>query len=356
MTTGVDLLLFERHGNPGGCGGLGCIDPEVPVVERLYYSLLQKLNTSDSVAPPPLVLMNFAWLLREGQKDDGCTRGYGANCGRCNATDLRLMSDRLYYQYNAGPEVQLRAAATYYGWASLSMRDMILAGLRDGAHTRLGWSECEFVTSFYSDFVHVSPAGTRFLGDVLLQMLTSAQDAAGEIEGAESGPDASAPHRMPKSPIAPGAWQRSLCLCYDEPVVTSNVGWMYVTHETVRGKSVHKPGFLAYTTGAELVFRVQTFFESLPRNQSVNLSVRFLTSYEHMGSALLTCVRGCACKELLLEGHSLVRDPAQVSLMQAASTAVTQAAECTLRLRVRSETLSGEHKVKMLGVTVNAQI
>ena len=376
---GVDLFLFERYSqHPGACNaGRGDACNELLDAEHLFSNLLDKLpkfdargkrvmsNLSSSTggpAPspgsvvPPVVLMNFPYLLT-GVADDDCMRFAGVNCGKCSAAYLQQMRDRLHFDYAAGHEVQLRAAAAYYGWASLSLRDALLAGMRDGAHTRLGWSECEYVTSIIADWVHLTPAGERLFGDVLLQMLLSAQDAEG-TRGAEAAADAAAPLRRPPAPLVPGAWKRDLRTCYDtrldegQLAVTSKKGWKYVAYETIRGNKVHKPGFVAESAGAEIELKVRTRFELLPLGEPVELSVRFLTSYEHMGSATLTCVRGCTCGEMTLEGHSLER----VSVERAVKTSASQAAECTLRLRVRGETQSGENKFKLLGVTINAKI
>ena len=40
-------------------------------------------------------------------------------------------------------EAKLVALARRYGWAHLSYHDALAAGLRDGVHTKLGWSVCE---------------------------------------------------------------------------------------------------------------------------------------------------------------------------------------------------------------------
>ena len=190
---------------------------------------------------------------------------------------------------------------------------------------------------------------------MLLQILLQAQDVE-EIRSAAAARDASAPVRLPPLPIVAGAWKRDLRTCYDTQLpVVANQGWRFVNFEVVNGREVYKPGYLANVTGAVLDVRVRTRFESLPLERGVSLSLRFLTSYEHMGSMSFACVRGCVCANLTLEGH-VGTGPAHVSLQHSVSTPVTQSAACTLRFRVRNETASGERKVKLMGVTIRAPI
>jgi hypothetical protein len=71
-----------------------------------------------------------------------------------------------------------------------------------------------------------------------------------------------------------------------------------------------------------------------------------------MGAAAVACVAGCTCDGgHVLQGHSTAQ---HVSIEAAVELAVTQARQCTLRLTVLPDTLSGEHKVKLISVAVNS--
>lgn len=69
---------------------------------------------------------------------------------------------------------------------------------------------------------------------------------------------------------------------------------------------------------------------------------------EHMGRGAVRCESGCECEGAALEGHSV----AHASQEGVAVLHVTQALLCHLRFEVEDATLSGDHKVKLLGITV----
>ena len=122
MAAGADLFLFERNGHPSCGGNTSQACDVVPAVEQLYHSLLLKLSVhahakeaapdsgaaepganatvpgpGPELAPPPLVLLHFPWLL-SGQREDACMRGFGRACGACSAAHMQRVRDRLYYQ------------------------------------------------------------------------------------------------------------------------------------------------------------------------------------------------------------------------------------------------------------------
>lgn len=73
----------------------------------------------------------------------------------------------------------------------------------------------------------------------------------------------------------------------------------------------------------------------------------FLQSYEHMGTANVSCVSGCTCTSITIDAHR----KNQVSLPGLAQLeAVSQHPRCVLRVTVGSNSSSGQHKFKVLGV------
>jgi hypothetical protein len=208
--------------------------------------------------------------------------------------------------------------------------------------------------------VHPSPQAYRLFADALLGLLVEAQDAedaaCGEGEGDGIGVGMS---RF--APMAPTAFDAPLRLCNDVAAleVRAAAGWRHVETEVVRGKIVHKPGWIATEAGAVLEFTVAAQFQqdaaganATQPSPNATLALTHLISYEHMGAAAVACVAGCTCDgSHVLQGHSTAQ---HVSIEATVELAVTQARQCTLRLTVLPDTLSGEHKVKLISVAVNS--
>jgi hypothetical protein len=246
------------------------------------------------------------------------------------------------------------ALARRYGWAALSLRDVLLAGLRDGAHLQRGWSACEWVNAFLSDRVHPSPQAYRLFADALIGLLVEAQDAEDAACG-DGDADGIAVGLSRFAPMAPGAFDAPLRLCNDAAAleVRAAAGWHHAQTELVKGKLVHKPGWLATEAGSVLEFTVSTHFQGEPGGEpgaNATLALTHLISYEHTGAAAVACVAGCACDGGVLQGHSVAQ---RVSIEATVELSVTQAQQCTIRLTVLPDTLSGEHKVKLIGVAAN---
>ncbi|KAL4448549.1 hypothetical protein ABPG75_005768 [Micractinium tetrahymenae] len=78
----------------------------------------------------------------------------------------------------------------------------------------------------------------------------------------------------------------------------------------------------------------------------------YLRSYEHMGTALVTCVAGCRCAPTIIDGTW--QTPA--SLQQMHKFYVTQHEDCRVRVAVRQEpgaTPQEGHKVSLMGLIVS---
>lgn len=208
------------------------------------------------------------------------------------------------------------------------------------------------------DELHPSPAGSWLVADALLRLLLSAQTLA------DAEPSLLTPQSLslsigwpPGAPFNRGAWDaagNASRACFEPEDLRPHPGaatsnWTLVQHEVVKGNIVFKPGWLANTTGAVLELPVRTVLHGVrERSDRVRLVLRYLTSYEHMGSIDFACVKGCDCRPLIVDGHT----DARVSIEHDVSTEVMQADECTLRFTVRPETRSGEHKFKILGFAV----
>ena len=63
-----------------------------------------------------------------------------------------------------------------------------------------------------------------------------------------------------------------------------------------------KPGWIATQPGAACELQYSLPRDGAPREQLVGLG--YLKSYEGMGRVQVTCVRGCSCKPVTLDGHN----------------------------------------------------
>jgi len=192
------------------------------------------------------------------------------------------------------------------------------------------------------DMIHpTAGAGVRAIADALIWLLAAAQDAD---ETCDEPLLRSPPISLPPPLLGEATSDLRRCAEPGEMNVTLADGWTFVVSEEVNNATVMKPGWLASTPGAVLEFSV-----SAP-NEQVMLTLRYLISYQRMGTALLTCKAGCSCAPVTLQGHAV----GGVSIEAASTIRLTGASVCTLRLVVQNATLSGEHKFKVLGVMVLA--
>jgi hypothetical protein len=124
-----------------------------------------------------------------------------------------------------------------------------------------------------------------------------------------------------------------------------------------------KPGFIANESGSQLRLRLR-----LPRmasrgngrggasNATVHLG--YLSSYENMGVASASCLSGCVCGRLILDGHRTGRrvsleelsPPLEVSRARPEANASSSSWACTLAIEVLPQTSSGLHKVKLTSI------
>ncbi len=132
----------------------------------------------------------------------------------------------------------------------------------------------------------------------------------------------------------------------------------------------HKWGYVATRPGSTLDLQLSTQMSSSSSSSSSNQSsaatsaagdgaaavpvlpaaavnLVFLQSYEHMGTANVSCISGCTCASITIDAHW----KNQVSLPGLAQLdTVSQHPRCVLRVTVGSSSSSGEHKFKVVGV------
>ncbi|PNG99591.1 hypothetical protein TSOC_014627, partial [Tetrabaena socialis] len=101
-----------------------------------------------------------------------------------------------------------------------------------------------------------------------------------------------------------------------------------------------KPGYVATRPGARLQLRLDTDRSAVgsAADEKVHVYVHHLRSYQHMGSAKLSCASGCSCAEVVVDAHITE----QASQVYMAELVASQSKECVVEVLPKSS--SGEHK------------
>jgi len=152
-------------------------------------------------------------------------------------------------------------------------------------------------------------------------------------------------------------------------------GFAFSEYQQHGNTTKHKPGWIAADVGSSMDVLLDTRFTApansssaaprfeVPRQRAGGVSKRgalppgmsalvvgFLRSYEHMGRASLTCVKGCNCAPTVIDAHN----PETVSVLELHEVPVTASSACVVRLEVLKESSSpgGEHKFKLIQIAV----
>lgn len=274
-----------------------------------------------------------------------------------------------------GGESGYNELALYYHLPSVSIRaccyQELLAGVPgfNTSHRKIN-PERNKGLSFYLDSAHVDGlTGARVVAELVAHALdTSAAslktwpfegNPAAALMAANAKPDAAPPDAPGEedteiaAPLPPPLWpgnnEISSERCFIGPAFKSAV----TTTESftwINEAKGARPrwGMVAKTPGALL----QLKFNSMAVGKgdaSVVALLAYLKSYHHMGQAEVSCVSGCSCAPVLLQGHTKEKHSQQELL----KFMVSQSAECVVQVKVLPDTESGEHKVKLTGLVVS---
>eukprot|EP00889_Picochlorum_renovo_P000207 jgi/Picre1/27237/NNA_000206.t1 len=87
------------------------------------------------------------------------------------------------------------------------------------------------------------------------------------------------------------------------------------------------------------------------RGDFSKVSIAYLASYEHMGMFEVSCISGCRCENLVVDGHKKEHN----SQLFTAALDVSKSDSCLLKFRVLNSTSSGAWKVKVAGVILSPE-
>lgn len=166
---GFDLLVLESHHLDHSVEAAAAL---VRDVELIVHAVASKVRPppASSAASPAVVLLNLFPVLNHVERDfigNPCVGGFGVRCAECGPAAAASLAERLLASgFDRAGEDALAVASRRHGWSLVSLRDALAAGLRDGAHARLGWSTCEWMLAFSADRVHPSPQGAPALSSM----------------------------------------------------------------------------------------------------------------------------------------------------------------------------------------------
>ena len=256
----------------------------------------------------------------------------------------------------------LRAAGTLAGIASIRQAQATTAGTEGS------------MSSGNSTGCILSAETLHFYNCNTSRALEKAAMAAGLL-----GQDGSAGYPLPPPLLLASADRASSVCKLDEELqelLVSSSGWQWVD-EGRHGN--HKWGFVANESGSWLELQLSTLLKigsTSPGSSASSgigststtvatadssqaaleaagqLTIIFLQSYENMGTATVTCARGCTCAPATIDGH-WQKETSQPGLQPLMN--VTQNERCVLKVEVQPGTQSSGHKVKILGLVLASE-
>lgn len=351
---GTSLTLFGecvRHWAPRGVHlailEFGMLGRGKASVERAVRAV-RSLDGS-----PAVIFANFI----DGYHELG---GNKHKLGTRLADGTVVSSDSLRFNRSTPVEDMLSELARHYGAALVSARAAVWTALHERGFT---------LEELTSDGRHPTRRGSALMADMLITLIRRLTSRARRSSptGAVGARGAHVPPSRPALP-APVALtsERINHECYaflrDDSrsagkdlymllgkaarLVVDKHGFVFVETED-GGAGRRKPGLIASTPGASARVRVDTRARFSLGQPYVTLA--YLTSYEHMGRANVSCARACSCQPVQVDAHATV---GHKSVTRALTLHVSPAAACELEVRVLPGTSSGEHKFKLMGLYV----
>lgn len=243
-------------------------------------------------------------------------------------------------------EDQLGTFAQLYSLPWLSFRGVLWEKQQRGAK---GYS-VEDVMSPGGGDMHPNAYGHKMLADLVTALM--ARVGEGLLKRPFSPADQAVVDADILDPVLEGniAWDAEYCIINEKlkSAVKESPGFEYVD-ESKADSLTRKWGFVATKPESSLLlsFSTASTTKGVADPHTV-VTINHLKSYEHMGQAEVTCTGGCTCPVTILEGHWEQHN----SQLSPHRISVSQALDCTLKIRVTNATSSGQHKVKIQGIVI----
>ncbi|KAG2435824.1 hypothetical protein HXX76_007019 [Chlamydomonas incerta] len=220
----------------------------------------------------------------------------------------------------------------WYGLSVMSWRGLLWAMERDSG--MYGFTQCQFLASVHMDASHPAPLGQVLIADAIMNLLVHAQNHLANHPA--HNPPGRPPTRLFVEPSSRAAAAANLAVVRNSTeffsandagaatqlqLLPSTTGWNFSMYQLHGNTSKVKPGWAALKSGARLAVRLPGLELWRYRRRMASLRITYLTSYMHMGSALLRCLPpaaatagaapgtppppprgGCLCDMTLLQG------------------------------------------------------
>ena len=345
----VDLFIVEDH------SGWNYFKEKGTMVEQLFIQLAHRGRGGH---PPAIVFLTTMFAIDIWKEDwktpvpvdrfEECLKTSCANASACSDFQTSLLTYKTGSTYGDSGEDAYASVMHWYGFSVLSVRNAFVSALRDRSW---GMGDCALSHMFYNDPIHPSPIGSLFYADLLTNHFQ--QGLAWFRRVSAGGRLVDHRRHTPRRSVNADAWRVPLRRCY--MVETSagipvdkgaTQGWAWV-EEQQEGQPYSKPGWLTREAGARMTIKLSTVLRPRSLQEPVTLTVTYLSSFDSMGVAQLSCTGPCACEPLTVNASSA----SHASVEAFASANVTQARD---RLLVLHNQSPAGLKWKLLGLSMEA--
>ena len=162
------------------------------------------------------------------------------------------------------------------------------------------WSRGDALRCLRWDVPFKGGAGVSILKNVHRRSMRIHPPRDADVAGQDDVDDDSVPERYLGNEELVAAWPEG------NPDAPDAKGWIHTIHPLDlppdRRKQVWKPGLVSVRVGDYLEMELSA--ASLGVGGTGDMEISYLTSYEHMGMARLTCISGCRCEPQLLNATS----------------------------------------------------
>jgi hypothetical protein len=138
--------------------------------------------------------------------------------------------------------------------------------------------------------------------------------------------------------------------------------WVFCERSLAGRNKKRSPGIVGFTPGATAFLRLPppSHSRDLPGGYArLHVALSYLTSYEHMGQALVRCHGWCSCDPQAIDAHRAAEERNnsvyRVHRFDLSGTNATYNAHaCEIEIQVLPQTTSGEHKFKIQQLSIAA--
>ncbi|GAX79370.1 hypothetical protein CEUSTIGMA_g6812.t1 [Chlamydomonas eustigma] len=382
-----DLIILEHipYLEAGAWGSIAR-EPCGKFLEVLLHRI--RISTQSAMLPPAIILnMHQIVDFRSQDFKDAldCVQQREQCITKCSTLFMNLPGEK---SDQSPQEMSTNEAAAHYGMISLSYSRLLQSIINKLPKQGNNITQCQVLPAVYEDTLNPSRGGELLLADLLVSQIVEAQlylKLHQEEEDSTSPVDSTAV--MP-APLRGARNKVPLIRCYGVELIVEATsattdssheigveagaggmlmkvlrsdGWALEQEEG--GK--YRPGWVSTLPGSALWLSVDLQDMCPPGMQrsaqntireSMFLELTYLSSFEHMGMANVTCMSGCSCIPAVLDGHA---PDHRIPVPRLIATRITSSVaddHCVVQVLVLGSSSSGEHKVKVTQLSVKTWV